>query len=689
MNALNTFKTLLICSAFLILFTACADPESRKQAYVDKGIEYLHAHDIDKARIEFKNALQIDPKFALAYNYLGEVEEANQNWPRALFGYDKALELDPALVPAHINLGYFMLRQSAWYYENGDAETGLAFIEKAEQHVAEASKKDNSSVIQTLKAHIIASRGNTADAIALLEHILAQDTGNTKAILLAMRLNKKIKNYANSEQILVDAIKANPTYLEYRTELAQLYADLNEYGKAINTLKEATRNSGNFGLYVSLAGYQVKSGNIDQAEATYRTAIDNDPEDMARYMAYAEFLQKYKTLDEAITQLTAYSGQHDDLADLQLLLASLHEKKLEIGKATTILEDVIRKYGDEPSAIRARRRLANIFITRNNLDKAMPLLEYVLKNNREDNDALMLQARIFNARGDTLAAANNYRTVLKNQPDSIETIQLLADTHVRAGQFEIAEDLLKRGPQVAPDNINAYLNLARFYMAKKNYALANEYFDTAFKKFPDDLGALALQTDMLALQGKSNDMLASINKMKILANNKPDGWFRMARVYKSQGKLPEARAELITALEKDPQSVDLLAELTDLEITLKMQDSAIKRLQDILQRTPAHVVANKFLGMVYLSSNDLKNGELALLAHLKAVPDDAAVLDTLGWVNLRSGNTSQALTHLKKAVELQPDVAVFNQHLGMAYKNSGDSVTAKKYLDKSSGNQTH
>ena len=41
------------------------------------------------------------------------------------------------------------------------------------------------------------------------------------------------------------------------------------------------------------------------------------------------------------------------------------------------------------------------------------------------------------------------------------------------------------------------------------------------------------------------------------------------------------------------------------------------------------------------------------------------------------------MTYLTQVVEKNPDVNVFNYHLGMAYKMSGNKAKAKTYLEKS------
>jgi Flp pilus assembly protein TadD len=58
-------------------------------------------------------------------------------------------------------------------------------------------------------------------------------------------------------------------------------------------------------------------------------------------------------------------------------------------------------------------------------------------------------------------------------------------------------------------------------------------------------------------------------------------------------------------------------------------------------------------------------------------------LDTVGWVSYRLGDYANAIKNLRQVVEKAPEVNVFNYHLGMAYKMSGDNPQAKVYLKKS------
>ncbi len=57
-------------------------------------------------------------------------------------------------------------------------------------------------------------------------------------------------------------------------------------------------------------------------------------------------------------------------------------------------------------------------------------------------------------------------------------------------------------------------------------------------------------------------------------------------------------------------------------------------------------------------------------------PNDGAVIDSLGWVMLRQGQTADAVKTLERAVELDPQDPSINGHLGDAYWSAGRKLEA-------------
>jgi tetratricopeptide (TPR) repeat protein len=62
---------------------------------------------------------------------------------------------------------------------------------------------------------------------------------------------------------------------------------------------------------------------------------------------------------------------------------------------------------------------------------------------------------------------------------------------------------------------------------------------------------------------------------------------------------------------------------------------------------------------------------------LTALPNDGAIIDSVGWVLLRQGDTAGAIKQLDRAVELQPEDPVINGHLGDALAAAGRTREAE------------
>lgn len=60
--------------------------------------------------------------------------------------------------------------------------------------------------------------------------------------------------------------------------------------------------------------------------------------------------------------------------------------------------------------------------------------------------------------------------------------------------------------------------------------------------------------------------------------------------------------------------------------------------------------------------------------------DNPDILDTYGWVLVKSGRVREGLSLLEKAKALKPDMYCINLHLGVAYQKAGDRNRATEFL---------
>ena len=96
----------IVMVALLVVFAGCTrNPDAAKRKYVESGKKYMEEKKYDSAVIQFKKALQIDPRYSEGHYELGQAELAQQHWAAAFKEFSVATDQDPNNVKAHLALG--------------------------------------------------------------------------------------------------------------------------------------------------------------------------------------------------------------------------------------------------------------------------------------------------------------------------------------------------------------------------------------------------------------------------------------------------------------------------------------------------------------------------------------------------------------------------------------------------------
>jgi tetratricopeptide (TPR) repeat protein len=100
-------------------------------------------------------------------------------------------------------------------------------------------------------------------------------------------------------------------------------------------------------------------------------------------------------------------------------------------------------------------------------------------------------------------------------------------------------------------------------------------------------------------------------------------------------------------------------------------------LEHALKLSPGQPYVLNYLGYSWaVKRQNMPQARKMIEQALQAVPNDGAIIDSLGYVMLQQGQTMQAVTTLTKAVNLEPDDPTINAHLGDAYAAAGDHLQA-------------
>ncbi|HMW49628.1 MAG TPA: tetratricopeptide repeat protein, partial [Cellvibrionaceae bacterium] len=131
---LRASLSLSLCLSAIILVAGCDNKTDRKTRYLNQGKEQLEAKNYEKARISFKNVLQIDPNDQEAMYQFGKLSEAKQEFQQAFGYYNKVVELNPNHIGANLALTKFYLAANVL----DKAENTLSTAETAEPNNLDA-----------------------------------------------------------------------------------------------------------------------------------------------------------------------------------------------------------------------------------------------------------------------------------------------------------------------------------------------------------------------------------------------------------------------------------------------------------------------------------------------------------------------------------------------------------------------
>ncbi|CAI8955179.1 Lipopolysaccharide biosynthesis regulator YciM [Methylocaldum szegediense] len=678
---IRVFAFLGFSLAVTVFLTGCGGAEERKAEYLERGRKYFEERNFEKAKVEFKNVLQIDPKMAKPYFYLGQIAEAQKDWREALGFYQKAGELDPNDLEVRVRMAklYLLGKQ----------------IDKADALVnAVLGVKPGDIDARLVKAGLSSLKGDIAAAIEELGRITAEQPSRAEAFLILAMLHTQQNRLDEAEVVLEQGLAANPDDAEMQLGLARLAVQMKKLEKAEAIYKGmVSADPANLWHRKRLAEFYVQQERRDDAERVYREAIEASPGDSRRYILLAEFLAKSGKSDEAVAELSNAIGIYPNATDLRFAMAKLREQRREIDRAAQIYREIVASNKYAPDALKAKIRLAVLALAEGHLSRASALADEVLEANPGDRQGLMLRGRIALVRKDSQKAVAAFRSLLREQPDSWEILHLLAVAHKLDGKPALAQESLERAVAANPDEFKAYKNLVDYLTEQKNHSLALEKLDEFLKRHPEHrekLEALVLKSEVLAAAGNSREQEAVLKQIKAELPENPSGSFLLGRFYRSQKKYDLALAEYEESLSKSRDDYEILKAILGVYVERGEAEKGVERITRVLSADPKHAGAYQLLGSYYLGEKQEIEAVRFLNLAIQSNPRWLLPYANLGAYYEQTGRRDLALKTYRRALAALPGEPSVLMNLARVYELSKDYENAieqyETLLNSSPGN---
>lgn len=636
------------------VLTACGGAEERKAEHLARGLQFFEAQNFDKAKVEFKNVLQIDPKTASPYFYLGRIEEDRKNWREAFGFYQKAVELDPGNHEAQLKLAKFYLLAK-------DAEKAAELLEPA------VAEKPTDIEVRMLQAALANLKGDSASMLAQLRALVAEKPARPDPyLILALHLVQQ-GQADEGRSVLETGLEANPNQPALLMALARLQLQQGQAEAAEGTMNALiAAQPDRLEHRAMLTELYIKQRRWDAAEAALRSAMRDLPEEPRAPLLLAQFFVKRGEGKRAVDELQAVirASAPEKATALRFGLAKVHEELGEAEQAESVYRALMADSESKPDGLKATTLLAELLAKRGRAEDARGLVQTVLAETPQDHSALSLQGRLALARRDAQEAIASFRALLKDQPDSVEVLTLLAEAHLLDGKPALAQEQLEKAVALKPEEYRLRKQLVEFLVAQKNLPLALDKINEFLKQQPKHLDGLNLKADLLVASKQAEPLEKVLKEIETEFPDKAIGPFRLGQLYQSQKKLEAALAQYEAALARAKNDYEPLKAIVSLHLAEHQPDKALERIRKALKEDPKHPTAHQLLGLYYFAQKQEAEGVKALQQAIETNPKWRLPYYNLAAYYEQKKDLTEAAKMYRRVLETAPDDIA--SHMGLA-----------------------
>ena len=498
----------------------------------------------------------------------------------------------------------------------------------------------------------------------------------------------------------------------YQLLVAEVAGYRGEYSTALEKYVDMALKTRDAGVAQRAAMLAVYLKRYEEALTTSKIWVEQEPDSIEARRYLSEQLLRIGDMEQAIVHMEAiknlgglanfesfaYSAANMDDKGREVLLEAMSrmlaeypgDEQLMFSKAV-----LLEQSGQLEEALQLANQLLvskkdiNVIVLKVNAlkdllrtDEALIFLESTLEELADKRRLRLIYARMLFEAERLVDAEKQYELVHQQAPNDSDILFALALISMEQGKDESAKGYLNQMIR-----FNRRANEAHYYLG--SIADKNDEIPQAISEYKmvgpgrEYLAAQVRIAALLADQDRLDDARAHLENQR--ANN-PDRYNRLVMI---EGQLLSERgheAEFFELLEmviqKQPENVELLYFRAMTGQSLGRLDVLEQDLLRVIEIDPGNADAMNALGYTLADQTDRHDEALVLIERaLEIKPNEAAFIDSLGWVQYRLENYKDAVTNLRKALLLfdNDEVAA---HLGEVLWVSGEQQEARNVWQK-------
>ena len=672
-----TFKSSLRTAVFglsLFVIAACDNAEQRAEGHYKKGLELVEAGQLDKAALEFRNAIKLDQEafeprleFAKILMLQGDLNGAAENFQRVI-------ELEPNNRDARASLGRIYLVAGQ--------------LEQAQTHVdAVYGQYPDDIEVQGLKATLDLRMDKPGPAGDLARSILETNPGDGTAALVIATIALDNDDHEGAVAALDRALEDAPRDLGLHvTKLRAVELSGNHLAVGDQLKDMYNIAPQNDRVVQSLVQWHVTNGDIGGGEDVLRERASRFPDNLDYLMAVVGYRDRFIGIGAARDELAALVLDHPDAPIFQRALAELDVREGRAAEAVTRLEELLSRDLGTNEKIATQVQLAQTLIAQQRYTESGALVEQILAADATNVDALVIRARLAINEDRPEAAINDLRTALDASPQNPTILTLLAQAHERNGSKGLAQERLALAVRASSNGVEESLRYAEFLARDDKFGVAESVLEDALERRPNSPTLLGGYARLLLQQSKwpeAERVLARLEAIK--GSEQADRIADEIRVaiLSGQQRFDESIGVLRDMWNEAGEKTSAMENLVRTYLQTGKADEAITFLQEeILSTEPKNLRANLLLGAVHAFKGDTDAAEAQYRKAIADHPDRENGYGALVRLLARTDRKDEAREVMQQGLDTAQDATGLWFARALELERAGDYDAAIKVYER-------
>lgn len=626
--------------AVQFLKRAIAANPAQSTASVNLAKVYLKMNNLSEARLQIADVLKKDPVNRGGLYVLADIQMKEKKPADALKTYGEIVKAYPADMQAYFGQGLLLIETQKYDQARALADS---LIDKY------AKRPDG----YRLKGMVLFSEKKYDEAtIALQRSISLQPDVASHYFLGLCHYYRSEPEQALTQ--LQSALNLKADFVQARLLTAIIDLQKNRTDDAIREIRRVLEEDQTNSIAHNILGsaYLAK-GMYDAGIEELNKAIEQDPQLVDAHIKKGLIELNAGRVRQAETDLKTAVQVAPELLYSRATLASYYMKQEEYDKAIDILKKGIK--GDQSDAY-IYNLIAEALLRQNKIADAAGYLQKAKEANPAFDTPYFRLSAIYVLKGEQDKGIQELKALLAKSPGNVKAMLTIAAMLESKGKK--AEALQYYQQARATNKTEGYIALAKYYLREKDTQKALQTLDENIRQTPSDELPYEIKGTVLLDLKRFDDAVKTFEALGTI--NMHRGMAYLVNAYISMKKPEAAVDRLRREIAKNPQDLDLMAQLSRVYLVMGKKQDAVANAEQMIRENPESPRGYMTLAMIYQESKEL---DKAMDAIKKASIKDADLMMVMANLYFLKNDYAAALNQYRRIEEFKSGYvpAIFQQ----------------------------